>query len=145
MSTPLAIPRPLARAAALVPGATLPVTVHALRPDGLIEVDAGGAAPLVAAWLENAANAAVTLAPGDRVLMLVAQAPDDHVVLGRIGRVPAPAPQDLVLEAGRSLTLRCGASSLDLRADGRVVLRGEDVLLRAAGTQRIRAGTVSIN
>ena len=41
--------------------------------------------------------------------------------------------------------LRCGEASLDLRADGKVLLRGDDVLVRAKGTQRIRAGTVSIN
>ena len=33
----------------------------------------------------------------------------------------------------------------DLRADGKVRSRGDDVLVRAKGTQRIRAGSVSIN
>jgi hypothetical protein len=43
------------------------------------------------------------------------------------------------------LSLKCGDASIDLRADGKVMIRGEDVLVRAKGTKRIRAGTVSIN
>jgi len=65
------------------------------------------------------------------------------VVLGRIGDSTAPA--SLVIEATESLTLKCGDASVDLRADGKVMVRGDDVLIRAKGTQRIRAGNVAIN
>ena len=51
----------------------------------------------------------------------------------------------LSIESVGQLTLVCGQASIDLRADGKVMIRGEDVLVRAKGTQRIRAGTVSIN
>lgn len=61
-----------------------------------------------------------------------------------VARTPAPAPV-LRLEATEALTLACGKSSIELRADGKLMVRGEDVLVRATGTQRIRAGTVSIN
>jgi hypothetical protein len=50
-----------------------------------------------------------------------------------------------VLEATEALTLRCGEASIELRADGSAIVKGEDVLLRAKGTQRIRAGNVAIN
>lgn len=68
------------------------------------------------------------------------------VVLGRVGPCLEKPPElHLTLEATESLTLKCGEASIDLRADGKVMVRGEDVLLRAKGTQRIRAGNVAIN
>lgn len=90
------------------------------------------------------------LEAGDRLLALPPT--DQHlgVVLGRIGRYTHPKssvspPRTLALEASEGVTLRCGQSSIDMRADGKVMIRGEDVLVRAKGTKRIRAGTVAIN
>lgn len=84
--------------------------------------------------------------PGDRVLVLPPEDGAKAVVLGRIVGYPGTAPTaKLTLEAQESLTLKCGESSIDLRADGKVMIRGDDVLVRAKGTKRIRAGTVSIN
>lgn len=88
----------------------------------------------------------VPLRPGDRVLVIpVAGA--GAVVVGRlVGEDDdARVPEVLELVAAESLSLRCGPGQVAMRADGRVMVRGEDVLLRAAGTQRIRAGTVAIN
>ena len=68
------------------------------------------------------------------------------IVLGRIAAYsPAQAPAHVTLEATESLSLKCGEASVELRADGRAMVKGEDVLLRAKGTQRIRAGNVAIN
>ncbi|MBL8288648.1 MAG: hypothetical protein JNL85_11755 [Rubrivivax sp.] len=85
--------------------------------------------------------------PKDRVLVLPPDEPGSTgVVVGRIARYTAPASADaLALEAGEALKLKCGESSIDLRADGKVVINGDDVLVRAKGTKRIRAGSVSIN
>ena len=49
------------------------------------------------------------------------------------------------IDATNSLSLKCGEASIELRADGKVLIKGEDVTVRAKGTKRIRAGTVSIN
>jgi len=51
----------------------------------------------------------------------------------------------VVLSADREIELRCGKSSLILRADGKVVLRGENVVSSASGPNRIRGGSVQIN
>lgn len=91
---------------------------------------------------------------GQRVLVAVepsggAGSADRGIVLGRIGkyRPPEPAKPEahVVVEATETLTLKCGEASVDLRKDGKVMVRGEDVLLRAKKTQRIKAGTVAIN
>jgi hypothetical protein len=70
---------------------------------------------------------------------------------------PAPATNSaLVLEAdvdGRrvklsaqdEIVLECGESSITLRRNGRVIIRGVQVDSLASGTQRIRGGQVRLN
>jgi hypothetical protein len=83
---------------------------------------------------------------GDELLVLLGPWPDEAVVLGRAVPFKKSAPpRALALEATESVSLRAGAATVELRADGKVMIRGDDVLVRAKGTQRIRAGTVSIN
>lgn len=97
-------------------------------------------------WLEGPATAGIKLEPGDHLLVVPPADGENGVVLGRIGRYQEPKPEaNVVIEASETLTLKCGEASVDLRNDGKVMVRGEDVLLRAKGTQRIRAGTVAIN
>ena len=97
-------------------------------------------------WLEGPATAGIKLQPGDRLLVVPPSDGENGVVLGRIGRYQEPKPEaNVTIEASETLTLKCGEASVDLRNDGKVMVRGEDVLLRAKGTQRIRAGTVAIN
>lgn len=127
-----------------LPGGNTQGTVVAIRPDGMIDVCGPSGDTLVCAWLESSGNNGVVLAPGDAVLLLHYASDAPPVVLGRIGHYGRPAAR-IELEAGQTLSLKCGQASIDLRADGKVMVRGEDVLLRAKGTQRIRAGTVSIN
>jgi hypothetical protein len=113
--------------------------------DGLIEVLCADGCPRACAWLENGENQHVRLTVGDTVLLVAGTAKSAPIVMGRIGRYSHKPPGNLKLEAVDTITLACGESSIALRADGKVTIRGEDVLVRAKGTQRIRAGTVSIN
>jgi hypothetical protein len=97
-------------------------------------------------WLENSQNANINLQPGDRLLCLPPTEHEPGIVLGRIGKYQKPQPQqNVTIEASETLTLKCGEASVELRKDGKAMVKGEDVLLRAKGTQRIRAGTVAIN
>ena len=49
------------------------------------------------------------------------------------------------IEGREEVVLRCGKASLTLRRDGKVVLRGVDVVTQADAVQRIRGGKVQIN
>jgi translation initiation factor IF-1 len=141
----LKIAAPPSEAASLLPvGVNAPGTVIAIQPDGMIEVRCTSGETLACSWLENGRNASIALAPGDTVLLSRYFKDAAPVVLGRIGRID-PSPARVELEAGHTLSLKSGNASIDLRADGKVMIRGEDVLVRAKGTKRIRAGTVSIN
>ena len=114
--------------------------------DGLLCVKSAGGEEFLCDWLETGVPLAPPLAHGDAVLFMPTGSSGQGLVLGRIARYkPDALPRVLAFESSESLTLKCGAASIDLRADGKVMVRGEDVLLRAKGTQRIRAGTVSIN
>ncbi len=55
------------------------------------------------------------------------------------------AKQKLLLESDDELTLVCGKSSITLRGDGRVIVKGAEILSRASGTNKIRGASVKIN
>ena len=119
-----------------------------IRGDGLLVVRCADGRELLCECLE-AAVGREGLCVGDRVLALLPAGSEPGVVCGRIGRYRAPEPaapsKRVTIEATETLSLKCGESTVDLRADGKVMIRGEDVLVRARRTQRIKAGTVNIN
>ena len=50
------------------------------------------------------------------------------------------------IDAQEELTLRCGKSSITLRRDGKIVIKGIwQLVSRAEGTNRIQGGSVAIN
>jgi len=51
----------------------------------------------------------------------------------------------LTVTATHELVLRCGKSVLTLLSDGRIVLRGEEIVTEATGANRIRGGSVQLN
>jgi hypothetical protein len=53
--------------------------------------------------------------------------------------------QRMVVTAQHELVLRCGKSSISLRSDGRVEIRGESVLTQAAAANRVRGGSIELN
>ena len=132
------------RAEAPVP---LRAELVAVEEDGMLRVRTDGGVELRCEWLDT--GGAVALEAGDRLLVLPPEGDEPAVALGRVGRYRRPEPEapraDVVIEAAETLTLKCGAASVDLRKDGKVMVRGDDVLLRAKKTQRIKAGTVAIN
>ena|SRR5437868_105491 len=88
------------------------------------------------------------LAPGDAVLVWLSGG--DGIVLGRIGGSRAPAkpagpPDELVLEAKKGLTLKCGDGSITVRADGKILIKGRDLVSHARRLNRIKGGAVAIN
>ena len=129
-----------------VPGA-LPTacaaTLMAIEPDGTLVARTETGVTMRCDFLQASPLAGTSLDVGDRVLVLPLPMPARPVVMGRVGRYGAPAQARI--EASEAVSIRCGESSIDMRADGKVMIRGDDVLVRAKGTKRIRAGTVAIN
>lgn len=104
--------------------------------------DCGPARSLVEpAKLPVGAEIAVVFENGDPERGLVM----GPIFAGGIGARAVVDGRELVLEAEREIILRCGAASLRLTRDGRIVLRGVHVFSRARETQRIKGGSVQIN
>ena len=50
-----------------------------------------------------------------------------------------------MISAEKEILLRCGASSIQLRADGKVIIKGREIVSRAKRTNTIQGGMVYIN
>ncbi len=107
---------------------------------------------------ELVARAAITLAKRPRVppagipvvLAFEDGDPSAPVVVGMISAAFCPPAageieEELVFEAGRQIVLRCGKSVVTLRRDGKIVIRGAEVVTRASGRNKIRGSSVEIN
>ncbi|MEZ4217974.1 MAG: DUF6484 domain-containing protein [Myxococcota bacterium] len=93
-------------------------------------------------------DAVVAFEDGDRARpivtgLLVAPA-GDAASCAPTARAASP-PRRVEIEAADELVLRCGAASVELRADGRIVILGGYVVSRATGAHRIQGGSVQIN
>jgi hypothetical protein len=96
-----------------------------------------------------------SLQTGDPVLVW---RPDSEigsgVVLGRVG-APATARRDrspgddvsddFIVETKKTLSLKCGESSILLRADGKILIEGKELVSHAKNVNRIKGGAVAIN
>lgn len=102
--------------------------------------------------LEPARDGTHPLAEGETVLVVVPEGGRGRgVVLGRVLRPGARIeagegpPDEILLEAKKGLTLKVGEGSITLREDGKVLIRGRDLVSHARRTNRIRGGSVAIN
>lgn len=118
--------------------------IAGIAPDGRPQVliPTLGEAPLIALSLVP-----VTAASVGR-LAAVTMMDDQPLILGLI-QPPLPEVEadgeKLVLEARREMTLRCGKASITMTADGRVTIRGTQVLSRSDGPNRVQGASVQLN
>jgi hypothetical protein len=136
-------------------GMILRARVRAVREDGavLIDHDVDGRLEVACDILQTSNGPGLHLDQDNEVLVWVPR--DDEkpgVVLGRIGpgqatqpEAPGATPDEIVLEAKKSLTLKCGEGSITMRADGKILIKGKDLVSRAQRTNRIKGGAVAIN
>ena len=140
------------------------VVVVADHPRFIVDLQRGSASEIVSAELLSTSNAPLSLMPGDSVLCWVGTNDRDAaVIMGRIGqsvvddieepvREPnddadssSKVPESLVIEAKHSLTLRVGDGSITIREDGKILIKGKDLVSHAQRMNRIKGGAVSIN
>ena len=149
--------------------------IHEASVPGALVVEYDGSGPLAARSTVSLDQAAVARVVGTRQPALLlfengdAQLP---IVVGLVQPdpekallqallipaspvIPAQDPRDaaearvdgkrVVLEGEEEVTLKCGAASITLRRDGKVIVRGTYVEMTAKGVNRIRGGSVKIN
>ena len=117
--------------------------------------------PVECEVLQTSGAEPLGLCEGDTVLFWIATDSSGRgVVLGRVGPTRTPCsssevekgapprgavPDTLVLEAKHSLTLRVGDGSITIRADGKILIKGKDLVSHAQRVNRIKGGSVAIN
>jgi hypothetical protein len=134
-------------------GHVMRAIIRSVNPDGSITVDAGQPARGFICDRLITGRDSISLAPHDAVLCLSpATASDRGVVIGRIGPshlVPvaedSAAPDELVLQATDRIVLRVGDGSIEMRSDGKILIKGRDLVSHATRVNRIKGGAVSIN
>ncbi len=74
------------------------------------------------------------------------------VILGVLAAGASPADVEarvdgkkVTLSGRDEVTLKCGKASITLTAEGKVLIKGEYVLSRSSGVNRIKGGAVQIN
>jgi hypothetical protein len=126
--------------------------VSALLDEAVLVACGGGDEIVACDLLEPRAPGTRPLAEGETVLVVIPEGNGGRgVVLGRVLRPTAAGtsadglPEEILLEARKGLTLKVGEGSITLREDGKILLRGRDLVSHARRLNRIRGGTVSIN
>lgn len=108
----------------------------------------------------DAASLTEAIARQAEVLVLCEATTGTPMILGVIHEPPSLAPSEatpeepletrvdgerVVLEGKQEIVLRCGASSITLHADGRVLIRGKHLVSRASGLNRITGASLRLN
>jgi hypothetical protein len=53
--------------------------------------------------------------------------------------------KQITIEAEDEVLLKCGKGSILIRKDGKIIIKGTDLLSRSSGPQRVRGASVNIN
>lgn len=137
----------------------LPLLDSGIRRGTVIRLDATGARVVLEEGVTEeidcdllyASSAPPRLIVGDAVLVWRPAASEHGVLIGRIGLSAADphgdagTPDELVIEAKHSLSLRVGDGSITIRDDGKILIKGKDLVSHAQRMNRIKGGAVSIN
>lgn len=125
--------------------------VFKLNPDGTVLCTFEDESMVRCEVLQTSDASGLRLAVNDVVLVWLPDADmEEGVILGRLGvrkaaASPAAPPAELVIEATSQLTLKCGDGSITLRGDGKVLIKGKDLVSHAQRMNRIKGGGVVIN
>jgi len=124
----------------------------------IVEIDAAGRPAVDYVGNELGPIAARTAIPsarrGDAVLLIFDGGdPTLPIIIGVVRdhfeesqpRQFTIAAREILVDGAEEVSLRCGDSSLTLRKDGKIVLKGNDVLSRASRTNRVKGAAVKIN
>lgn len=163
MSTIVVEPHPVAHPSPTVAASPVVGVVHRLAADGVPHVDyPGNAHGLLPARIAGE-QGAVRIAQGSSVVLLFEQHdPTRPVILAAVyDRLREPSDinssiaekttdaivdgRRVVLEARHEIVLRCGRASITLTANGKVVIKGTELVSRSSGANKIKGAVVNIN
>jgi len=128
----------------------------------LVDFCGNSAGPVVAATVITLPPSQAV--PGTRLLIVFeGNKPDSPVIIGMVGEalvsnveqsvtLPVGVPEAAIVDgkklrfdAKEEIQLICGKSSILLRKDGKVVVKGRNIVNRALETNKIKGGNISLN
>lgn len=119
--------------------------VSSVHDTGLVDVEIPGTGLVACEVLQTDEFAPLVLRVGDRVLIASPEKTGEAgCVLGKLGAA-MQRPSDRSGLSNRGLVLRCGKASISLREDGKVVIRGTEIVTIASRSNRVKGGSVEIN
>jgi len=159
----VALERPVAASGlpAELPAGAVLGWVERVDDDGIwVGTEDGASGPMLALSVAPLSRSELEAAVDDRrpAVLLFVVGTGQPVLLGLQQAVPAvevdagdtPLTADVDgkrvrIDGKDEIVLRCGKSSITMRRNGRIVIRGVQVESRAAGRNRIKGGAVLIN
>lgn len=131
--------------------------VHDVDANGVVRITSpqNGLGPTVAR-LGGVFDAQDLVAGASVLILFEGGAASRPLVVGlvadRVQRTSRAKPRDavvdgqrVVLEGQKEIVLRCGRGSITLTADGKIVLKGTELVSRSSGANKIRGAMVNIN
>jgi hypothetical protein len=106
----------------------------------LVSLDNGLAVPARLSSTVRRAEVLEAMALGTPVLLLLEKGVEAHPILVGLVRDRLEEP-----EAPQELALSCGESSITLRRDGKIIIKGEEIVSRARGVNKVKGAIVKIN
>lgn len=168
MTKPL--PTPFENIPSLMAFANAPTIVRlaGAGPAGEILVEVGATAPCAARMTADVDRSALSQArnrgrevlvvfqDGDRnkpIIVGLMEEPLESLVNMEVSAPETPSHKQelridgkrLVIEADDEIELKCGQGSITIRKDGKIVLKGTNLLSRSSGPNRIKGGSISLN
>lgn len=140
--------------------------------DGKILVESSEANIVFCRFVRSSDGPALSLNPGDKVLF--AKDPErqegyvlgivEPVLSGNLANLEIEAPVEkveinlptnkenlvingkkLTLEADQEIELKCGKGAIVIRKDGKILIRGTNLVSRSSGANKIKGASVAIN
>ena len=124
------------------------------RSDGTLEVRLRESGCLVTCSILRTGPFRLVVSRGDAVLVATSVGGGNGVIVGLLDEpiettdssiVATDVPDTLLLEATEELTLRVGDGSITIRKDGKILIKGTDLVSSAKRMNRVKGGAVAIN
>jgi hypothetical protein len=121
--------------------------ILAITSEGEIMVEREGDLSCITCdFLRTSSAPLPELNQGDLVLYAVDESIDRGYVLGIIQKYTSEEdPRYLKINAKESIELRCGNSTMIMNKEGKVIVKGNEVVSRARGINKIKGAAVKIN
>lgn len=115
---------------------------HIGRSAALLFADGDPRRPIIVGIIQQPLDAVVDATRESAQADLETAMADDPPAAKRSAEIDE---ETMVLSADKKIVLQCGKASITLTRSGKVIIRGEYVLSRSSGANRVKGASISLN